>query len=73
MPSSSSRTGRLPGLDRIPIEFHTEFSAKLTSVLKAVYDESLANGKLPQTLTQATVSVLLKKIRILYSVAHTGQ
>ena len=37
------------------------FFAKLTPVLKLVYDESLANGKLPQTLTQATISVLLKK------------
>lgn len=57
----SSQTGRAPGPDGFPIEFYREFSPKLTPILKSVYDESLANGKLPQTLTQATISVLLKK------------
>jgi len=57
----SSQTGRAPGPDGFPIEFYKEFSSKLAPILKSVYDESLANGKLPQTLTQATISVLLKK------------
>lgn len=43
------------------MEFYKEFSSKLTPILKSVYDEALATGNLPQTLTQATISVLLKK------------
>lgn len=56
-----SQTGRAPGPDGFPMEFYKEFSAKLTPILKSVYDEALATGNLPQTLTQATISVLLKK------------
>lgn len=43
------------------MEFYREFSPKLVPILKSVHDESLANGKLPQTLSQAMISVLLKK------------
>ena len=50
----SCRTGRVPGPDGFPMEFYKEFSSKLAPILKFVYDESLTDGKLPQTLTQAT-------------------
>lgn len=69
----SCRTGRVPGPDGFPMEFYKQFSSKLVLILKSVYDESLTNGKLPQMLTEATISVLVKKVRILYSVAHTDQ
>uniref|UniRef100_A0AAX7UUT1 Reverse transcriptase domain-containing protein n=1 Tax=Astatotilapia calliptera TaxID=8154 RepID=A0AAX7UUT1_ASTCA len=56
-----SQTGRSPGPDGFPMEFYKEFSSKLTPILESVYAESFATGNLPQTLTQATISVLLKK------------
>lgn len=56
-----SQTGRAPGPDGFPMEFYKEFSSKLTPILESVYAESFATGNLPQTLTQATISVLLKK------------
>uniref|UniRef100_A0A3Q3ED67 Reverse transcriptase domain-containing protein n=1 Tax=Labrus bergylta TaxID=56723 RepID=A0A3Q3ED67_9LABR len=54
-------TGKAPGPDGFPIEFYKVLSQKLVPILKSVYDESLVNGKLPPTLSQAIVSVLLKK------------
>ncbi|KAF0038015.1 hypothetical protein F2P81_010889 [Scophthalmus maximus] len=58
----SSYFGKAPGPDGFPIEFYKEYSSKLVPILKSVYDETLATGKLPQTLSQAAISVLLKKL-----------
>lgn len=53
----------MPGPNKFPKDFYTEFSAKLAPVLKSVNDDLLAIRKLPQTLTQAAISVLLKKYK----------
>lgn len=53
--------GKVPGPDGFPIEFYSTFSAKLVPILKRMYDEILSREELLQTLTQATISVLLKE------------
>ncbi|KAF7649839.1 hypothetical protein LDENG_00134980 [Lucifuga dentata] len=57
----SMHSGKAPGPDGFPIEFYKVFSSKLTAFLKLMYVETLEKGGLPPTLTQATISVLLKK------------
>lgn len=55
------KSGKAPGPDGFPIEFFKKFSGKLTPLLKNVYTEALERETLPPTMTQATISVLLKK------------
>lgn len=55
------KSGKAPGPDGFPIEFFKKFSGKLTPLLKEVYAEALEHESLPPTMTQATISVLLKK------------
>ena len=55
--------GKAPGPDGFPIELHIEFSSKLVPILKHLYNEILST--LPETLSQATNSVLLKRQRSL--------
>ena len=43
------------------LNFYKAFSSKLSSILSSMYNEILSRQKLPQTLTQATILVLLKK------------
>uniref|UniRef100_A0A669BRS1 Reverse transcriptase domain-containing protein n=1 Tax=Oreochromis niloticus TaxID=8128 RepID=A0A669BRS1_ORENI len=52
---------KAPGSDGFPAEFFKKFKDKLAPLLLDVYNESLRNGRLPPTLTQASISVLLKK------------
>ena len=55
------KTGNSPGLDGFPSEFYRSFSTKLLSHLCKVYTEAVKVKALPPTMTQATISVLLKK------------
>lgn len=55
------RSGKAPGPDGFPIEFFKKFSDKLIPLLRNVYAEALERETLPPTMTQATISVLLKK------------
>ena len=57
----SMHNGRAPGTDAFPAEYYKIFSSRLVPLLKSVYDESLETGCLPPTLTQATISLILKK------------
>ena len=43
------------------LSFIKTFSDKLAPILLDMFNESLANGSLPQTLSQAVISLLLKK------------
>ena len=58
---NSMQSGRTPGPDGFPIEYYKTFSSKLVPLIKAMYDETLEAGCLPPTLTQATISLILKK------------
>ncbi len=56
-------SGKAPGPDGYPAEFYKKFYAKLTPLLCKVFEEVLATRSLPLTMTQTTMSVLLKKNR----------
>lgn len=55
------KTGKAPGPDGYPSEFYKKFASKVTPLLCKVSEEVLVKKSLPQTMTQATISVLLKK------------
>lgn len=55
------KCGKAPGPDGFPIEFKKKFRTKLVPLLKEVYSEALERKSLPPTMTQAMISVLLKK------------
>ena len=57
----SMQSGKAPGSDGYGSEFYKTFSDKLAPILLDMFNESLANGSLPQTLSQAVISLLLKK------------
>uniref|UniRef100_A0A3B1IT35 Reverse transcriptase domain-containing protein n=1 Tax=Astyanax mexicanus TaxID=7994 RepID=A0A3B1IT35_ASTMX len=55
------QSNKTPGPDGFPIEFFKKFIGKLAPLLLSVFNESLESGSLPQTMTQATIALLLKK------------
>lgn len=55
------QNNKAPGPDGFSVEFLKKFQDKLSPLLHAVYDESLERGTFPPTLSQASISVLLKK------------
>lgn len=59
----SMQTGKTPGPDGFPIEFYKAFISKLASFLCLLFQEITSEGNLPLTMTQATISVLLRKGR----------
>lgn len=57
----TSKSWKWPDPDGYPIECYKAFSAKLVLLLCEVYEEAFQKKTLPLTMTQATISVLLKK------------
>ena len=55
------QNNKSPGPDGFPVEFFKKFINKLAPLLNSVFNESLERGSLPPTLTQASISLLLKK------------
>lgn len=55
------QNGKCPGPDGFPAEFYKTFSDKLSPLLLNMFNESYKSGILPQTLRQATISLILKK------------
>ena len=54
------QSGRAAGPDGFPIEFLKTFSDKLLPLLLNMFNDSLSRGTLPQTLTNALITLLLK-------------
>lgn len=54
------QNGNAPGPDGYPIEFYKKFSDKLLTILLNMLNDSLFHGSLPQTLTEASITLLLK-------------
>lgn len=54
------QSNKAPGPDGFTVEFFKKFGDKLAPLLLQMYNESLENGLLPPTLTQASISLLLK-------------
>ena len=57
---SAMQSGKSPGPDGYPIEFYKVFSSKLAPLLLDMIVDSLTQGSLPQTLTEASISLILK-------------
>lgn len=57
----SMQCGKCPGPDGYTAEFYKKFLHKLAPILIDMFNESFESLKLPQTLTQASISLILKK------------
>ena len=55
------QTGKSPGPAGNPPEFFKKFKDKLAPIMLEVFNKSLGKGSLPPTLTQAKITLLLKK------------
>lgn len=55
------QNGKAPGPDGFTGEFYKALAPKLAPLLCTVFSETQTKGSLPQTFTQATISVTLKK------------
>lgn len=55
------QSNKSPGPDGYPTNFYKKFKEELTPILMKMFQESLKNGSLPPTLSQASISLLLKK------------
>lgn len=55
------QSGKSPGPDGFTVEFYKRFAPLLSAVLSNMYNEALSLGQLPPTLTNATITLLLKK------------
>ena len=58
---ASMQSGKSPGPDGYPSEFFKKFSEQLAPLLLSVFRESLSSQSLPQTMREATISLILKK------------
>lgn len=54
------QSSKAPWPDGFPTEFFKKFNTKLAPLLLSMNNESLENGSLPPTLTQASIALLLK-------------
>ena len=57
---SAMQSGRAPGPDGYPIEFYKKFAAKLTPLILNMFSDSFGSGALPQTLTEASITLIPK-------------
>lgn len=57
---SAMQSGKAPGPDGFPIDFYKKFSAQLAPLLLGMFNESLEQGRLPESLNEATITLLLK-------------
>lgn len=69
----SLQSGKAPGPHGFPIEFYKKCKDKLAPLLLSVYSEALVNNILPPTLRQASIILLLKKIRTHLTALHIDQ
>jgi hypothetical protein len=63
----SLQFGRNSGPEGYPAEFNKRFLSKIAPILIEMNSEAFVNGVLPQTLTQATICLILKKTKTLLS------
>lgn len=54
------QNGKTPGPDGYPIESFKKFLSKLSPVLLDMFNDSLFHGSLSQSLTEASVTLLLR-------------
>ncbi len=56
----SPQNSKTPGPDGFTVEFFKVFSAPIAPALQKMYNESFSKGCLPPTLSEASISLLLK-------------
>lgn len=54
------QSGKSPGPDGYLVEFYKKFSSQLAPILLEMFNHSFNQNHLPQTLTEASISLLLK-------------
>ena len=54
------QSGKTPGPDGYPVEFYKKFSSQLAPILLDMFNHSLSHSELPQSLTEASISLILK-------------
>ena len=52
---------KCPGPDGLPVEFYRKFKEKIVPLLIGMFNHSMDESSLPQSLSQASISLLLKK------------
>ena len=57
----SMQNGKSPGPDGFTVKFYKAYSSLLAPILARMYNDSLKEGRVPQTLSMASISLLLKK------------
>lgn len=57
---SAMQNGKSPGPDGFPIDFYKKFSDQLTPLLLDMFVDALSQGKLPDSLSEASITLLLK-------------
>ena len=57
----SLHAGKNPGPDGYPAEFYKTFKHELVPLLMNIFNESLQHSHIPQTFTQASISLRLMK------------
>lgn len=55
------QNGKSPGPDGFTVEFYKSYSSVLAPILQRVYNESFLLGRLPKTMSEASISLLVKK------------
>lgn len=57
---SAMQNGKSPGPDGFPIDFYKKFSKQLAPLLLDMFDDAMSKSKLPNSLNEATITLLLK-------------
>lgn len=58
---SSLQSGKAAGPDGISVEFYKAFSNKLAPILSRLYADILSSNRMPDTMNQAVITLLMKK------------
>lgn len=58
---NSLNSGKAPGPDGLGCEFYKEFKSLLIQHLLNMFHDSLRSGFFPRSLTEANISLILKK------------
>lgn len=56
-------TGKSPGNDEFPAEYHKEYQDIVAPLLAKVYQEAFEKGHIPPTFNEAIISLILEKDR----------
>ena len=64
------KTGKCPGLDGIPIELYQKYSKQISTILHAIYIQSVDKSRLRGSLKQGTIALLDKPDKNLLQISN---